>query len=207
MKVVAERQEAPEHVEPNTRRQDRVAAGKGARADVPLAAHAEFSPGPNVTRSGYSWSRQPPGCPSWYRSRHGRMLVSPFTFYRGAALPMAAGPGDDTDVRAEGAAVRRRAPGQLRGVRVTRATARLRSQRLRRDAARLVRVGRQTARGELRGRRTRQVLQTQGDPEDRPEVGRRRTAPPCASSPSSPCWPSGTRTSTSRTPWPPSSRR
>src|SRR5215510_6852226 len=52
---------------------DRAARGKDARAVALLDSHAEFTPG---------GSRVPVG--------HGRMLVSPFTFYRGAALPMAA---------------------------------------------------------------------------------------------------------------------
>ncbi len=36
------------------------------------------------------WARRPSRVPELVPIRHGRMLVSPFTFYRGAALPMAA---------------------------------------------------------------------------------------------------------------------
>jgi hypothetical protein len=54
---------------------------------APLESHAEFRPG---------GSRDPVALlpasrlPELVPVRHGRMLVSPFTFYRGAALPMAA---------------------------------------------------------------------------------------------------------------------
>ena len=89
MKVGAGRDEAPQQVEPNTRRQYRVAAGKRARADVPLAAHAEFSPGPERDPVGRLLEQAATRVPELVPARHGRMLVSPFTFYRGAALPMA----------------------------------------------------------------------------------------------------------------------
>ena len=41
-------------------------------------------------RSGCCWSQAESRVPELVPVRHGRMLVSPFTFYRGAALPMAA---------------------------------------------------------------------------------------------------------------------
>src|SRR4051794_15453104 len=71
-------------------RADREAQGKDARAVAPLDSHAEFAPGsgrdPVELLMGQAGSRVPELVPI----RHGRMLVSPFTFYRGAALPMAA---------------------------------------------------------------------------------------------------------------------
>ena len=71
-------------------RADRVARGKDARAVAPLESHAEFAPDgprdPVGLLAGQAKSRVPELVPV----RHGRMLVSPFTFYRGAALPMAA---------------------------------------------------------------------------------------------------------------------
>jgi uncharacterized protein (DUF2252 family) len=71
-------------------RADRVARGKDARAAAPLESQAEFRPGgsrdPVGLLAGQAQSRVPELVPV----RHGRMLVSPFTFYRGAALPMAA---------------------------------------------------------------------------------------------------------------------
>ena len=50
--------------------------------------------------------------------RHGRMMVSPFTFYRGAALLMAADLATTAEQRIDRAAVRRRAPVELRPVRL-----------------------------------------------------------------------------------------
>jgi uncharacterized protein (DUF2252 family) len=71
-------------------RADRVARGKDARAVAPLDSHGEFAPSglrdPVGLLLGQAQSRVPELVPV----RHGRMLVSPFTFYRGAALPMAA---------------------------------------------------------------------------------------------------------------------
>jgi len=71
-------------------RADRVAQGKDARAVAPLESHAEFSPGPGRDPVGLLLSQAASRVPELVPVRHGRMLVSPFTFYRGAALPMAA---------------------------------------------------------------------------------------------------------------------
>src|SRR5438105_4209289 len=71
-------------------RADRIARGKDARAAAPLESHGEFRPGrsrdPVELLLGQAKTRVPELVPV----RHGRMLVSAFTFYRGAALPMAA---------------------------------------------------------------------------------------------------------------------
>ena len=72
-------------------RADRVARGKDARAAAPLESHARVRPGrdardPVGLLLGQARTRVPELVPV----RHGRMLVSAFTFYRGAALPMAA---------------------------------------------------------------------------------------------------------------------
>ena len=64
-------------------------------------------------------------------------------------------------LRAAGAGLRRRPPVQLRRLRGARPPPRLRPQRLRRDAARALGVGRQAARRQLRDRRPRQRLQAQ----------------------------------------------
>jgi uncharacterized protein (DUF2252 family) len=68
----------------------RAASGKSARATAPLEAHAEFRPAtsrdPVALLLGQAKTRVPELVPI----RHGRMLVSPFAFYRGAALVMAA---------------------------------------------------------------------------------------------------------------------
>src|SRR5271157_3641511 len=69
---------------------ERVARGKAARAEVPRSSHAVFEPAPGrpdpiELLEGQSKARVPELVPI----RYGRMLVSPFTFYRGAALIMA----------------------------------------------------------------------------------------------------------------------
>ncbi len=69
---------------------DRVARGKDARAVAPLESQAEFTPGGSRDPVGLLLSQARSRVPELAPVRHGRMLVSPFTFYRGAALPMAA---------------------------------------------------------------------------------------------------------------------
>jgi uncharacterized protein (DUF2252 family) len=69
---------------------DRVARGKAARAEVPRADHAVFEPlstraDPVELLEQQAKTRVPELVPI----RYGRMLVSPFTFYRGAAKIMA----------------------------------------------------------------------------------------------------------------------
>ena len=69
---------------------ERVARGKAARAEVPRDSHAVFDPpsgraDPIALLEEQARSRVPELVPV----RWGRMLVSPFTYYRGAALPMA----------------------------------------------------------------------------------------------------------------------
>jgi uncharacterized protein (DUF2252 family) len=71
-------------------RADRVAQGKDARAVAPLESHAEFAPAGPRDPVGLLLEQAKSRVPELVPVRHGRMLVSPFTFYRGAALPMAA---------------------------------------------------------------------------------------------------------------------
>ena len=71
-------------------RADRAARGKKARALAPLDSHAEFTPGQSRDPVGLLLAQAKSRVPELVPVRHGRMLVSPFTFYRGAALPMAA---------------------------------------------------------------------------------------------------------------------
>src|ERR1017187_3209793 len=71
-------------------RADRAARGKDARAAAPLDSHAEFQPDGSRDPVGLLLSQATSRVPELVPIRHGRMLVSPFTFYRGAALPMAA---------------------------------------------------------------------------------------------------------------------
>jgi len=71
-------------------RADRVARGKDARALAPLGSHAEFAPDKSRDPIGLLLEQERSRVPELVPVRHGRMLVSPFTFFRGAALPMAA---------------------------------------------------------------------------------------------------------------------
>ena len=75
---------------PHLTRGERVARGKAARAEVPRSAHAqiEFPQGrdPVALLEEQAVSRVPELVPI----RYGRMLTSPFAFYRGGALIMAA---------------------------------------------------------------------------------------------------------------------
>jgi len=69
---------------------ERAARGKQARADVPRSRHAKFEPpadrpDPVALLEAQAETRVPELVPI----RYGRMLVSPFTFYRGAAKIMA----------------------------------------------------------------------------------------------------------------------
>ena len=69
---------------------ERVARGKAARAEVPRSRHAAFEPSPDRVDPVTLLERQAETrVPELVPIRYGRMLVSPFTFYRGAALIMA----------------------------------------------------------------------------------------------------------------------
>jgi len=69
---------------------ERVAHGKAARAEVPRSAHAVFEPAGERVDSVELLERQAKTrVPELVPIRYGRMLVSPFTFYRGAAMIMA----------------------------------------------------------------------------------------------------------------------
>jgi uncharacterized protein (DUF2252 family) len=72
------------------RPEHRAASGKAARATAPLEAHAEFRPAASRDPVGLLLGQAKTRVPELVPIRHGRMLVSPFTFYRGAALVMAA---------------------------------------------------------------------------------------------------------------------
>ena len=69
---------------------ERAARGKTARAEVPRASHAEFDPGPDRPDPiALLESQAKTRVQELVPVRYGRMMVSPFTYYRGAALPMA----------------------------------------------------------------------------------------------------------------------
>ena len=76
---------------PHLTAEERAARGKAARAMAPRSAHGEWEPAadrrdPVELLEEQAASRVPELVPI----RYGRMLVSPFTFFRGAAYPMAA---------------------------------------------------------------------------------------------------------------------
>src|SRR5690242_20978243 len=70
-------------------RADRVARGKDARAVAPLESHAQFEPDATRDPVGLLLGQAKSRVPELVPVRWGRMLVSAFTYYRGAALPMA----------------------------------------------------------------------------------------------------------------------
>jgi uncharacterized protein (DUF2252 family) len=82
---------------------ERAALGKAARAETPRASHAAFSPSPHRADPLEVLERQATTrVPELVPIRYGRMLVSPFTFYRGAAMIMA---GDLADTPRSGLTV------------------------------------------------------------------------------------------------------
>ena len=69
---------------------ERAARGKTARAEVPRESHAVFDPPPDRPDPVGQLDEQAKArVPELVPIRWGRMMVSPFTYYRGAALPMA----------------------------------------------------------------------------------------------------------------------
>jgi hypothetical protein len=70
---------------------ERVARGKDARREAPRSSHGAWEPAPD-RRDPVSLLEEQAETrvPELIPIRHGRMLVSPFTFYRGAACLMAA---------------------------------------------------------------------------------------------------------------------
>jgi uncharacterized protein (DUF2252 family) len=88
--LTAPRTSAPATPPPHGSREQRVARGKAARAEVPRSSHAEFTadpdrpdPVPLLVDQGARRVRE------LLPIRHGRMASSAFAFFRGAALPMA----------------------------------------------------------------------------------------------------------------------
>ena len=69
--------------------QERKARGKAARDEVPRERHAEFAPEVRLDPIDLLAEQAASRVPELVPIRYGRMGVSPFTFYRGAALIMA----------------------------------------------------------------------------------------------------------------------
>ncbi len=75
---------------PHLSDEERKAKGKLAREKCPRDSHATFEPGPDRPDPvALLESQAPSRVPELVPIRYGRMLVSPFTFFRGAALVMA----------------------------------------------------------------------------------------------------------------------
>jgi uncharacterized protein (DUF2252 family) len=78
------------HAVPHLSVAERVARGKAARKEVPRSSHASFEPAAGREDPVDVLERQAETrVPELVPIRYGRMLVSPFTFYRGAAMIMA----------------------------------------------------------------------------------------------------------------------
>ena len=134
---------------------ERAARGRAARAELPRSAHGAWEPAPRRRDPVDLLEEQAETrLPELVPIRYGRMLESPFAFYRGGAYLMAAdlaaGPRTGLHAQLCGDA-------HLSNFGVFASPDRrlvFSDQRLRRDAPRTVRVGRQAARGELRRRRS-----------------------------------------------------
>ena len=71
--------------------EERAARGKSARAMLPRARHAQWDPSRRIHQPLDLLAEQAQTrVPELVPIRHGRMAASPFAYYRGAALPMAA---------------------------------------------------------------------------------------------------------------------
>jgi uncharacterized protein (DUF2252 family) len=81
--------EAPPPNVPHLTVEERVARGKAARAEVSRADHASFEPATERDPIRLLEEQAASRVPELVPIRYGRMLVSPFTFYRGAAAIMA----------------------------------------------------------------------------------------------------------------------
>ena len=136
--------------------EERRAEGRALRVDVPRSSHAGWVAPSDRPDPVTLLEEREPGSGARPRAHprrpDARVAVRvPPRRRRGHGPRPGGHPGD----RVAGPGVRRRPPAQLRRVRHSRAPPRLRRQRLRRDAARPVGVGRQATGGERRGRGSR----------------------------------------------------
>ena len=130
--TAAARRRKPGVVVPHLSVAERVARGKAAREEVPRASHAVFEPLSTRADPVELLERQAKTrVPELVPIRYGRMLVSPFTFYRGAASIMAHDLAATPRSGLNGAVLRGCAPVEFRGVRLAGAAAGVRSQRFR----------------------------------------------------------------------------
>ncbi len=91
--------------------QERRVRGKAARAEVPRESHSQWQPPPDRPDPvGLLASQGATRVPDLVPVRYGRMMETPFTYYRGAALPMASDLAAHPGHRADRAGLRGRAP-------------------------------------------------------------------------------------------------
>ena len=155
---------APGPTGPRQTRDERRAAGEAARTAVPAASLGTWTPAADRPDPiACSRSRRRPGSPSssrsataGWRSRRSRSSAAPRCRWPPTSRPV-------RRTGIDGPALRRRPPRQLRAVRVARARPPVRHQRLRRDAARPVRVRREAPRREPRRRRPRRAASASHD--------------------------------------------
>ena len=84
-----------------------MARGRAARAKVPRSAHGRWEPVPGRPDPVALLEEQAESrVPTLVPVRYGRMLVSPFTFYRGGGPDHGIRPGGHAGVRSDGPAVR-----------------------------------------------------------------------------------------------------
>jgi uncharacterized protein (DUF2252 family) len=80
----------PTHLDERLSPKERAVRAKGTRTTVPLGCHDEWAAAADRNPIDLLEEQATTRVPELVPIRHGRMLVSPFTYYRGAALPMAA---------------------------------------------------------------------------------------------------------------------
>ena len=181
---------------------ERVAHGVAAREQAPVGSHADWRPGPGRVDPVAVLERQAgQRVPGLVPIRYGRMAQSAVRLLPRRRRHHGGRPLRHPEQRPPRPALRRRPPAQLRPLRDAGAHARVRPQRLRRDPARALRVGRQAPRRQRRDRRPRPRL--------RRRPARARPCSPRSAPTARPCSPSRcSATSTSGTPAsrPPSSR-
>ena len=177
---------------------ERAARGKAARSEAPRRAHGDWEPAPARPDPVAVLEEQARArVPELVPIRYGRMLASPFAFFRGAAAIMAA---DLADGPRTGLQTQLCGDAHLSNFGIFATPDRgldVRRQRFRRDAAGAVRVGPQAPRRQLRRRRSRPRLRPQGTGASVRASSFARTARPFGSSHPSARSSSGMRASTS----------
>jgi uncharacterized protein (DUF2252 family) len=89
MAVADEKTESPPAAVPHFTVAERAARGRAARDECPRSSHAAFDLAPGRDPVAILEAQAPSRLQDLVPIRYGRMLVSPFTFYRGAAAVMA----------------------------------------------------------------------------------------------------------------------